>query len=73
MVALPNMVATVHITDLALDSALALPSALVQQDANAQEYVYVLRGDKATKQIVETGMVSEGESSSREDSNLETA
>ena len=58
--ALPNMVATVHITDLALDSALALPSALVQQDANAQEYVYVLRGDKATKQIVETGMVSEG-------------
>ena len=58
--ALPNMVATVHITDLALDSALALPSALVQQDANAQEYVYVLRDDKATKQIVETGMVSEG-------------
>jgi RND family efflux transporter MFP subunit len=58
--ALPNMVATVHVTDLALDSALALPSALVQQDANAQEYVYVLRGDKATKQIVETGMVSEG-------------
>ena len=58
--ALPNMVATVHITDLALDSALALPSALVQQDANAQEYVYVLRGDKAIKQIVETGMVSEG-------------
>ena len=41
--ALPNMVATVHITDVALDSALALPSAVVQQDANGQEYVYVMQ------------------------------
>ena len=58
--ALPNMVATVHITDLALDSALALPSALVQQDANGQEYVYVVRGDQAKKQPIETGVVSDG-------------
>ena len=58
--ALPNMVATVHITDLALDSAVALPSALVQQDANGQEYVYVVRGDQAKKQPIETGVVSEG-------------
>lgn len=58
--ALPNMVATVHITDLALDSAVALPSALVQQDANGQEYVYVVRGDQAKKQPIETGVVSDG-------------
>ncbi|MGB1383784.1 MAG: efflux RND transporter periplasmic adaptor subunit [Flavobacteriales bacterium] len=57
---LPNMVVTVNITDLALDSALALPAALVQQDANGQEYVYLLRGDQASKQPIETGMVSEG-------------
>ncbi|MEC8663691.1 MAG: efflux RND transporter periplasmic adaptor subunit [Bacteroidota bacterium] len=58
--ALPNMVATVHITDLALDSALALPSAVVQQDANGQEYVYVIKGDQATKQTVKTGVMSDG-------------
>ena len=58
--ALPNMVATVHITDLALDSALALPSAVVQQDANGQEYVYVIKGDQATKQTVQTGVTSDG-------------
>ncbi len=58
--ALPNMVATVHITDLAMDSALALPSALVQQDANGQKYVYVVRGDQAKKQPIETGVVSDG-------------
>ncbi|MDA9755520.1 efflux RND transporter periplasmic adaptor subunit [Flavobacteriales bacterium] len=58
--ALPNMVATVHITDLALDSALALPSAVVQQDANGQEYVFVIKGDQATKQTVKTGVMSDG-------------
>lgn len=57
---LPNMVATVHITDLALDSALALPSAVVQQDANGQEYVYIIKGDQATKQTVQTGVMSDG-------------
>jgi RND family efflux transporter MFP subunit len=57
---LPNMVVTVNITDLALDSALALPSSLVQQDATGQEYVYVLRGDVATKQPIATGVMSEG-------------
>lgn len=57
---LPNMVATVHITDLALDSALALPAAMVQQDATGQEFVYVLRGKTARKQVVQTGLVSEG-------------
>ena len=57
---LPNMVATVYITDLALDSALALPAAMVQQDATGQEFVYVLRGKTARKQVVQTGLVSEG-------------
>ena len=58
--ALPNMVVTIYITDLALDSALALPAAMVLQDATGQEYVYVVRGEKAIKQLVETGVVSEG-------------
>ena len=54
------MVVTIYITDLALDSALALPAAMVLQDATGQEYVYVVRGEKAIKQLVETGVVSEG-------------
>ena len=57
---LPNMVATVHITDLALDSALALPTSLVQQDAQGQDFVYVVRGDVARKQAVEAGTMSDG-------------
>ena len=57
---LPNMVATVHITDLALDSALALPTSLVQQDAQGQDFVYVVRGDVAKKQTVEAGTMSDG-------------
>ncbi|MDP7435550.1 MAG: hypothetical protein QF427_04915, partial [Flavobacteriales bacterium] len=57
---LPNMVATVHITDLALDSALALPTSLVQQDAQGHDFVYVVRGDVAKKQTVEAGTMSDG-------------
>ena len=56
----PNMVATVHITDLALDSALALPTSLVQQDAQGQDFVYVVRGDVAKKQTVEAGTMADG-------------
>jgi membrane fusion protein (multidrug efflux system) len=57
---LPNMVVTVNITDLALDSALALPSAMVQQDANGLEYVYVLEGDVAKKRTIRSGVISDG-------------
>ena len=57
---LPNMVATVHITDLALDSALALPTSLVQQDAQGQDFVYVVRGDLAKKQTVQAGAMADG-------------
>ena len=57
---LPNMVVTVNITDLALDSALALPSAMVQQDADGLEYVYVLEGDVANKRTIRSGVISGG-------------
>ena len=57
---LPNMVATVHITDLALDSALTLPASLVQQDASGQDFVYVVQDDVAQKRSVVSGMLSEG-------------
>jgi len=59
--ALPNMVATVHIMDVALDSAVALPSAVVQQDASGEEYVYVLQADTVAKRVIQTGLLSEGQ------------
>ena len=58
--ALPNMVATVHITDLDLENAVSLPSAIVQQDASGEEYVYVLQRDTVAKRVIQTGLLSNG-------------
>jgi RND family efflux transporter MFP subunit len=41
---LPNMYASVWLQDLGLDSAMVLPSALVQQDINGDEFVFVAEG-----------------------------
>ena len=38
---LPNMYASVWLQDLALDSAVVLPSALIQQDIKGHDYVFV--------------------------------
>ena len=43
-----------------IDSALALPTSLVQQDAQGQDFVYVVRGDVAKKQTVEAGTMADG-------------
>lgn len=55
---LPNMFANVWLQDLALDSVVVLPTSLVQQDVTGQNYVYVLDGDVARKQVIELGMGS---------------
>ena len=59
---LPNMYASVWLQDLGLDSAVVLPSALVQQDINGDEFVYVAEGEGATrtvrKKLITSGMGS---------------
>jgi RND family efflux transporter MFP subunit len=59
---LPNMYASVWLQDLGLDSAVVLPSALVQQDINGDEFVYVADGEGATrtvrKKLITSGMGS---------------
>jgi len=59
---LPNMFASVWLEDLNLDSALVLPSSLIQQDINGDEFVFVAEGSGATrtvvKHVLETGMGS---------------
>jgi len=59
---LPNMFASVWLEDLNLDSALVLPSSLIQQDINGDEFVFVAEGSGATrtvvKHVLEMGMGS---------------
>jgi RND family efflux transporter MFP subunit len=59
---LPNMYASVWLQDLGLDSAMVLPSALVQQDINGDEFVFVAEGQSDVrtirKKIIASGMGS---------------
>ena len=57
---IPNMVATLWITDLDLESAITLPSALVTQDSQGRDFVFVYANGTAVKRILETGITSEG-------------
>ena len=57
---IPNMIATVWITDLQLDSAIILPSSLVSQDAKGNDFVFVMSEGKAIKQLLTTGITSLG-------------
>ena len=55
---LPNMFANVWLQDLALDSAVVLPNALVQQDVEGRDFIYVVEDGIARKRVVELGMAS---------------
>lgn len=61
----PNMLADIHIMDYALDSAIVIPSKVIQEDRNNNEYIYVRSGsgDEVTvkKVIIKTGMSYNGE------------
>jgi len=57
---IPNMIATLWITDLDLESAISLPSALVTQDSKGSDFVFVYSNGIASKRILETGITSEG-------------
>lgn len=52
---LPNEFAALRINDLHLDSALSLPSGLILQNRQGQDFVYTVQGGKATRQPVRTG------------------
>ncbi|HBP45166.1 MAG TPA: hypothetical protein DD635_04645, partial [Flavobacteriales bacterium] len=59
---LPNMFASVWLEDISIDSALVLPSSLVQQDINGDDFVFVAVGEGAErtveKRLLEIGMSS---------------
>ena len=56
---LPNMFANVWLQDLALDSAVVLPSSLVQQDVSGRDFVFVVDGaGTAEKRVIELGVSS---------------
>ena len=59
---LPNMYASVWLEDVKLDSAIVLPSSLIQQDIEGKEFVFVAEGSGPTriavKQLLEIGLGS---------------
>jgi len=59
---LPNMFASVWLEDVNLDSALVLPSSLIQQDINGDDFVFVAAGEgterTVEKRVLEMGMGS---------------
>ena len=55
---LPNMFASVRLQDVALDSAVVVPSALIQQDVNGRSFVYKVVNGQAEKALLEVEMGS---------------
>ena len=63
---IPNMLADIHILDYALDSAVVIPSRIIQEDRQRNEYIYVSyknnSGNASVKKIIiKTGMSYQGE------------
>ena len=62
---IPNMLADISILDYALDSAVVIPTKIIQEDRQSNEYVYVLsnaNGEVTVKKVViTTGMSYKGE------------
>lgn len=56
----PNLLAEIHIMDFAADSALAIPTSLIQEDPAGNQYIMLVDEREgvqyAQKQLVETGL-----------------
>ena len=55
----PNLLADISIRDFSKDSAIVVPSSIIQQDRTGNNYVYVLEGNSA-KQVVKKMIVKPG-------------
>lgn len=62
---IPNMLADIHILDYALDTAIVIPSKIIQEDRKSNEYIYVLDrssgANTVKKVVIKTGMSYKGE------------
>ncbi len=61
----PNLLGYVWINDFALDSAIVIPSSVIQQDAEGNSFVYVTKASesgilRAEKRTIEIGQTSNG-------------
>ena len=52
----PNLLSLIHVRDLVKDSALVVPSKVIQEDVNGNNYVFVLE-NKDGKQLTKKVMV----------------
>lgn len=55
----PNLLADISIRDFSKDSAIVVPSSIIQQDRTGNNYIYVLEGN-STKQMVKKMVVKPG-------------
>ncbi len=51
---LPNQLVYLHVNDYVNDSALVVPSWVIQQDAQGEDYVYVAQKDQAKTKAIKT-------------------
>ncbi len=62
---IPNMLADISILDYALDTAIVIPSKIIQEDRKSNEYIYVLDSSSGAstvkKVVIKTGMSYKGE------------
>lgn len=63
----PNQLAKIHVRDFALDSAVIVPSRVIQQNREGQQFLFVINGDMVEKKFISSewsydgfSMVSEG-------------
>ena len=53
----PNLLSLIHVRDLVKDSALVVPSKVIQEDVNGNNYVFMLEttdGRQRTKKVMVT-------------------
>ncbi|MBL4624055.1 MAG: hypothetical protein JKY42_02775 [Flavobacteriales bacterium] len=62
---IPNLLADISILDYALDSAVVIPSKIIQEDRQRNEYIYVMNSSGGVitvkKRVIKTGMSYKGE------------
>lgn len=48
----PNLLADISVRDFTLDTAVVLPSSIIQQDRNGNDYVYIIENQNKVKKVI---------------------
>jgi RND family efflux transporter MFP subunit len=62
----PNQLAKIHVRDFVLDSAVIVPSRVIQQNRKGEQFLFVVNGDKVEKKFITSDWSYEGSAYVRE-------